>query len=186
MLNYQDSWPPKQTIEEIEQIDLEEKDKEKKNLGKTVKKDKEKKNLGKTVKKDKERENHGKTKKNQLKVFNTQLKKTQSKVKLMPHKQKVTNKKNQPDKTEETEVPISTAEIEEETETTGTIEITEEKTTTLIKTMLLKVDLTLDKSKISLSQDDYLAIQKYIILYIILNKTIKINFIFFINNKKFY
>jgi len=63
----------------------------------------------------------------------------------------VTNKKNQPDKTEETEVPISTAEIEEETETTGTIEITGEKTTTLIKTMLLKVDLTLDKSKISLS-----------------------------------
>ena len=63
----------------------------------------------------------------------------------------MTNKKNQPDKTEETEVPISTAEIEEETETTGTIEITEEKTTTLIKTMLLKVDLTLDKSKISLS-----------------------------------
>lgn len=63
----------------------------------------------------------------------------------------MTNKKNQPDKTEETEVPISTAEIEEETETTGTIEITGEKTTTLIKTMLLKVDLTLDKSKISLS-----------------------------------
>ena len=63
----------------------------------------------------------------------------------------MTNKKNQPDKTEETEVPISTAEIEEETETTWTIEITEDKTTTLIKTMLLKVDLTLDKSKISLS-----------------------------------
>ena len=63
----------------------------------------------------------------------------------------MTNKKNQPGKTEETEVPISTAEIEEETETTGTIEITGEKTTTLIKTMLLKVDLTLDKSKISLS-----------------------------------
>ena len=58
-------------IEEIEEIDLEEKDKEKKNLIKTVKKDKEKKNLGKIVKKDKERENHGKTKKNQLKVFNT-------------------------------------------------------------------------------------------------------------------
>ena len=168
MLNYQDSWPPKLTIEEIEEIDLKEKDKEKKNLGKTVKK-------------DKERENHGKTKKNQPKVPNTQLKKTQPKVKLMPHKQKVTNKKNQSDKKEETEAPISTAEIEEETETTGTtgtIEITEEKTTILIKTMLLKVDLTLDKSKISLSQDDYLAIQKYIILYIILNKTIKINFIF--------
>jgi len=66
----------------------------------------------------------------------------------------VTNKKNQSDKKEETEAPISTAEIEEETETTGTtgtIEITEEKTTILIKTMLLKVDLTLDKSKISLS-----------------------------------
>ena len=63
----------------------------------------------------------------------------------------MTNKKNQPGKTEETEVTISTAEIEEETETTGTIEITGEKTTTLIKTMLLKVDLTLDKSKISLS-----------------------------------
>jgi len=46
------------TIEEIEEIDLKEKDKEKKNLGKTVKK-------------DKERENHGKTKKNQPKVPNT-------------------------------------------------------------------------------------------------------------------
>ena len=63
----------------------------------------------------------------------------------------MTNKKNQPDKKEETEVQISTAEIEEETETIGTIEITEEKTTTLIKTMFLKVDLTLAKSKISLS-----------------------------------